>query len=264
MVLNFSVCLSECVCVCGCIVTFTLLPESVCPLPPFCPFGAIVALFAPSLLKLLLRYAWISLPHSNFVLFSLSLSLLLLLFVFLAASAGLCWAQQLIFNWACVLPLRFFYPHAARIFSLPSPSLCLDFPFFFSLCFSSAIFINKFACQMTLFIVFLYERHSHIYLDPRPSSFCHTLLTSLLKYVYMLKLVFCLCRLPSSSFTLLALFVCLSESWQTKWIRNWVSGSVSVVIFMPTIPVLSPSTSLSQFHATFAAAAPFLFSPDSC
>lgn len=77
--------------------------------------------------------------------------------------------------------------------------------------FSPAIFINKFACQMTLFMVFLYERHSHIYLDPRPSSFCHTLLTSLLKYVYMLKLVFCLCRL-SLSFTRLALFVCLSES----------------------------------------------------
>lgn len=58
---------------------------------------------------------------------------------------------------------------------------------------------------MTLFMVFLYERHTHIYLDPRPSSFCHTLLTSLLKYVYMLKLVFCLCHRLS-----LALLVCLS------------------------------------------------------
>lgn len=121
------------VCECVCVVTFTLLPESVCPLRPFCPFGAIVALFAPSLLKLLLRYAWISLPHSNFALLSLSLSLLLLLllFVFLAASAALCWAQQLIFNRACALPLWFFYPHAAlRSSSLPSPSCCLDFPFF--------------------------------------------------------------------------------------------------------------------------------------
>lgn len=123
------------VCECVCVVTFTLLPQSVCPLPSFCPFGAIVALFAPSLLKLLLRYAWISLPHSNFALLSLSLSLslllLLLLFVFLAASAALCWAQQLIFNRACALPLWFFYPHAAlRSSSLPSPFGCLDFPFF--------------------------------------------------------------------------------------------------------------------------------------
>lgn len=62
---------------------------------------------------------------------------------------------------------------------------------------------------MTLFMVFLYERHSHIYLDPRPSSFCHTLLTSLLKYVYMLKLVFCLCRLSSAIVFHSALSVCL-------------------------------------------------------
>lgn len=135
MLLNFSACLSECQCVCVCVcrnfhfVARVRLPPAL--LPSFCPFGAIVGLFAPSLLKLLLRYAWISLPHSNFALLSLSLLLLLLLFVCLAASAALCWAQQLIFNRACALPLWFFYPHAApRSSSLPSPSCCLDFPFF--------------------------------------------------------------------------------------------------------------------------------------
>lgn len=137
MLLNFSACLSDCECASVCVrrnfhfVAGVRLPPAL--LPSFCPFGAIVALFAPSLLKLLLRYAWISLPHSNFALLSLSLSLLLLLplFVFLAASAALCWAQQLIFNRACALPLWFFYPHAAlRSSSLPSPSSCLDFAFF--------------------------------------------------------------------------------------------------------------------------------------
>lgn len=89
-------------------------------------------------------------------------------------------------------------------FVLPGFSLFSD-----RFVFSPAIFINKFACQMTLFMVFLYERHSHIYLDPRPSSFCHTLLTSLLKYVYMLKLVFCLCRLSSAVVFHSARSVCL-------------------------------------------------------
>lgn len=174
-------------------------------------------------------------------------------FAFLAASASAfclscCLCCPLLSSAAhfqssmCAASVIFLSTRSSSQFLAPFPFWLSGFSLFsVRFVFSPAIFINKFACQMTLFMVFLYERHSHIYLDPRPSSFCHTLLTSLLKYVYMLKLVFCLCRL-SSSFTRLALFVCLSESWQTKWIRNWVSGSVSVVIFMPTIHVLSAPT----------------------
>lgn len=44
---------------------------------------------------------------------------------------------------------------------------------------------------MKLFMAFLYMKSAYSYISvlTLPSSFCHTLLTTLLKYVYMLKLV---------------------------------------------------------------------------
>lgn len=204
------------VCESVCVVTFTLLPESVCPHAP-CPLSAHLALSSLYLSRRCLSYFCVTLefpcPTRTSLCFCFRfrfpycfcfcfLSFLLLLLPFAELSSS--------FSIEHVRCLCDFSIHTQ--FLAPFPFWLSGFSLFsVRFVFSPAIFINKFACQMTLFMVFLYERHSHIYLDPRPSSFCHTSLTSLLKYVYMLKLVFCLCRL-SSSFTRLALFVCLSES----------------------------------------------------
>lgn len=220
MLLNFSACLSECECasVCVCRNFHFVAPVRLLPAP--CPLSAHLALSSLYLPRRCLSYFCVTLefpcPTRTSLCFRfrfrfpycfcfcfLSFLLLLLPFAELSSSFSIehvrCLCDFSIHTQLLAVP-RFLPPLAAWIL-----------PFFRLLCFLPAIFINKFACQMTLFMVFLYERHSHIYLDPRPSSFCHTLLTSLLKYVYMLKLVFCLCRL-SSSFTRLALFVCLPES----------------------------------------------------
>lgn len=151
-------------------------------------------------------------------------------------------------RWLCDFSI-----HTQLAFPWLSPSLfgLLGFSLFSVRFVSSpAIFINKFACQMTLFMVFLYERHTHIYLDPRPSSFCHTLLTSLLKYVYMLKLVFCLCHRLSLALSL-SCFVCLPvKSWQTKWIRNWVLALFPLLyLCLPHSPAPLLAISISYSNA---------------
>lgn len=186
--------------------------------PALCPLSAHLALSSLYLPRRCLSYFCVTLEFPCPTRTSLRFAFA---FAFLAASAfclSCCFCCPLLSSAAhfqssmCAASVIFLSTRSSSQFLVSFPLWLLGFCLFsVRFVFSPAIFINKFACQMTLFMVFLYERHSHIYLDPRPSSFCHTLLTSLLKYVYMLKLVFCLCRL-SSSFTRLALFVCLSES----------------------------------------------------
>lgn len=176
-------------------------------------------LFAPLLLKLLFVHAWISLPHSN-----LACSLP---FAFLP-SAELSSSFSIEHVHVLALRLWFWFFYLSGFSWLLHAALTV----WHLLCFSSVIFINKFACEMTLFMAFLYMKNACFHISQtRPGVFVFLshVVDSFVKICLHAQISLRLsCNLFDIRFRFLS-SVCLRlcvKSWHPKWIRNWVLSAV--------------------------------------
>lgn len=146
MLLNFSACLSECECASVCVVTFTLLPESVCPHAP-CPLSAHLALSSLYLPRRCLSYFCVTLefpcPTRTSLCFRFRfpycfcfcfLSFLLLLLPFAELSSSFS-----IEHVRCLCDFSIHTQLLAVPRSLPLLAVWI-FPFFRSLCFFACYF----------------------------------------------------------------------------------------------------------------------------